>query len=78
MRGGMVTRRFDVKFSRIFGDFKLLLNRERVPVELYNLAEDPLEFFNLVEREPAVVSRLTAACERIMASIETDPLRPDR
>ena len=54
------------------GDWKLLLDGERQPRELYNLAEDPLELFNLIERQPARGARLESAFRRLMRSIDED------
>jgi arylsulfatase A-like enzyme len=40
------------------GDWKLLIDRDGNPRELYDLASDPLEFFNLREDNAAVVADL--------------------
>ena len=58
------------------GEWKLLLDRNQQPKELYNLQDDPLEFFNLIEDEEDTVRRLQKFFDETIASIEEDPLRP--
>jgi arylsulfatase A-like enzyme len=58
------------------GAWKLLLDRNQQPKELYNLQDDPLEFFNLIEDEEDTVRRLQKFFDETIASIEEDPLRP--
>ena len=53
----------DLEFAVRNGDWKLLIDREGNPRELYDLAVDPLEFFNVREGEPAVVGDLMAQFE---------------
>ncbi len=58
------------------GDWKLMLTVEGEAVELYNLNEDPNEFFNLIDRETEITEDLTAAAMAMLESIDNDPLRP--
>lgn len=58
------------------GDWKLLLDKEHKPRELYNLAEDPLEFFNVLTEHPEPVQQLLAVFENWSESIQSDPIRP--
>jgi len=67
----------DTEFAVRDGNWKLLLDRDGEPQELYDLARDPLEFFNRLAAEPAVTGALRADFERTMDSIRTDPFRPD-
>ena len=66
----------ELEFAVRRGEWKLLLDRNQQPRELYNLDDDPMEFFNLIESEPAVTKRLSKDAKRTLASIENDPLRP--
>lgn len=56
------------------GPWKLFLDREGNPAELYNLAEDPLEFFDLRSTEPDRVEMLNRQFIDIRASIRADRL----
>jgi arylsulfatase A-like enzyme len=56
------------------GSFKLLIDRKGVPRELFNLQEDPLELFNLVEVEPVITARLLAHHHDVLTRINADPL----
>ncbi|MCB1119934.1 MAG: sulfatase-like hydrolase/transferase [Verrucomicrobiae bacterium] len=58
------------------GDWKLIFNSNRESVELFNLKDDPLEFFNRLNDEPGVVSQLRAGFSTVWTSIQNDPLRP--
>ncbi len=46
------------------GDWKLLQNSPFAPLELYNLADDPLEQHNLIETERDVARELSSALRR--------------
>jgi uncharacterized sulfatase len=67
----------ELEFAVRYGDWKLLLDRQQQPRELYNLGEDPLDFFNLLQQENRKVVELVAIFEETWSSIEDDPLRPD-
>jgi arylsulfatase A-like enzyme len=47
------------------GDWKLFLDREGNPQALYDLATDPLEFFDRSAAEPDIVRDLVARFERL-------------
>ncbi|NOX68267.1 MAG: sulfatase-like hydrolase/transferase [Gammaproteobacteria bacterium] len=58
------------------GDWKLLLDHDRQPRELYNLDEDPLEFFNLLQQNSDEKEALYEFFKTTLLSIESDTLRP--
>ena len=66
----------ELEFAVREGPWKLLLNREREASELYNLADDPLELFNLLATEESRAQKLRESFMLTLASIESDPLRP--
>lgn len=67
----------DLEFAVRLGTWKLLLDRDQKPRELYNLDEDPMEFFNLIDTNKSKADELTAAADTHFASISKDPLRPN-
>ena len=67
----------DLEFAVRSGHWKLLLNKQREPVELYNLDEDPLELFNLIDDQPEQLATLIDLFASHLESIEADRLRPN-
>jgi arylsulfatase A-like enzyme len=55
----------DLEFVIRRGDWKLFLDREGNPQALYDLATDPLEFFDRSAAEPDIVRDLVARFERL-------------
>jgi len=53
----------DLEFAVRTGDWKLFIDREGNPRDLYNLATDPLEFFDVSEKNPDVVANLISRFE---------------
>ena len=68
----------DAEFVIRKGDWKLLADENYKPIDLFNLAEDPLEFFNLVHKKPGLVKQLLQLMMEKIKSIENDPIRPDK
>ena len=66
----------DLEYAVRSWPWKLFLDKNQKPSELYNLASDPLEFFNLVDQEPNKVRELANQAEEHLSAIAGDPLRP--
>lgn len=66
----------DLEFAVRQGSWKLLLDGDKEPKELYNLDEDPLEFFNLLKENPGMAQQLNDLFKLTLSSIEADPFRP--
>ena len=67
----------DLEFAVRSGPWKLMLDKNEVPRELFNLDEDALELFNLIEDEPAQTRRLQKIFTAHRDSIANDRLRPN-
>ena len=67
----------DLEFAVRSGSWKLMLDEQGEPRELYNLAEDPLELFNIIDQHPAELEILVAEFASHRDSIASDPLRPE-
>ena len=66
----------DLEYVIREGNWKLLLDRNRRPRELYDLEDDPLEFFNQMQNENETTKHLLTIFNEYIASIEDDPIRP--
>ena len=66
----------DAEYVICDGDWKLLADKNHKPIELFNQAEDPLEFFNLLGEKAGIVERLHRLMLDKIKSIEKNPLRP--
>ncbi len=70
--------RSELEYAYRQGDWKLLLDRAREPRELYDLGNDPLELFNLIQTEPQRVLMLRERFGTALDQILADPLQPRR
>jgi len=66
----------EIEFAVRKGDWKLLSDKDHEPKALFNLRDDPLEFFNLLETNTAVVNDLRGEHRLIFSDIRDDPLLP--
>jgi len=65
LRGGSMPERLvwwglpgELEFAVRKGQWKLMLNSEGKPHELYDLQSDPLELFDELQSQPEIASRL--------------------
>jgi len=58
------------------GDWKLILDTKQEPVELFDLARDPLELTNRLASEKDRAAAMTAAFRAHHSAVLADPLRP--
>ena len=66
--------RYDYVVRR--GSSKLLLDADHQPAALFDLADDPLEMFNLITTRPEAVKALTEVHRQFFEEVMADPLRP--
>ena len=55
----------DLEFVIRHGDWKLFIDREGKPQALYDLAADPLEFFDRLDGEPGMVDEMMARFQEL-------------
>ncbi len=67
----------DLEYAVREGSWKLMLDTQGEPRELFNLAEDRLELFNIIDQHPAQVELLVKTFKTHRNSISSDRLRPD-
>lgn len=65
-----------VEFAWREGDWKLILDARQQPLELYDLARDPLELTNRLSAEKERAAAMTEAFRAHHAAVLADPLRP--
>ena len=66
----------ELEYAYRDGNWKLLLDAQRNPRELYNLGEDPLELFNEINAQANQATQMTASFNQTLDAILKDPLRP--
>ena len=71
-----LSSRSELVYAVRIGSRKLLADSDLRPRELYDLDEDPMELFNLIDSEREVAGRLEKALLQWIDSIENDPVRP--
>lgn len=62
----------ELEFAVRQDDWKLMLDRDRKPRELYYLKDDPLELINRINNEPKKTAELSRIFKQEMAMIEAD------
>ena len=67
----------EMEFAVRRGDWKLLSDSDLQPRQLFNLKEDPLEFFNLIEANPSVLKKLDQDLKKAVSSFRNDPFLPN-
>ena len=68
----------EMQFAVRRGEWKMLSDGDLQPRQLFNLKEDPLEFFNLMPENPTVVKRLDQDLKEAVSSFRGDPFLPDQ
>jgi arylsulfatase A-like enzyme len=62
----------ELEFAYRSGWWKLMLDGNREPRELYNLQDDPLELFNEISAHPDVRQRLRRDFQAALTDIESN------
>lgn len=66
----------ELEFAVRRGRWKLLLDGDLQPRELYDLSQDPLELVNRLTEEEEILNMLMGVFQDTMSSIESDVIRP--
>ena len=66
----------EMEFAVRRGDWKLLSDSDLQPRQLFNIKEDPLEFFNVLAENPSVLKTLDQDLKRAVSSFREDPYLP--